>query len=180
MSIRLDFRARQASAEVSLWLLAVRVQDSCVHARRFPPAVRHSGGRLREQAAAGLTADEEMDADVRPAASASRAIRPRGRRVGRARAAAGVCVPGRARAGSGERLRRQRRGRDHNLFGGRRPVWGYALLWVVLASMVALSVTQEVGARLGLATGRGLLDLVREGFGIRWAALAIGEDADCL
>ena len=52
--------------------------------------------------------------------------------------------------------------------------FGYALLWVVLASMVALFVTQEVGARLGLETGRGLLDLVREGFGIRWAALAIG------
>jgi NRAMP (natural resistance-associated macrophage protein)-like metal ion transporter len=52
--------------------------------------------------------------------------------------------------------------------------FGYALLWVVLASMVALFITQEVGARLGLATGRGLLDLVREGFGIRWAALAIG------
>jgi NRAMP (natural resistance-associated macrophage protein)-like metal ion transporter len=51
--------------------------------------------------------------------------------------------------------------------------FGYALLWVVLASMAALFVTQEVGARLGLATGRGLLDLIREGFGIRWAALAI-------
>ncbi len=51
--------------------------------------------------------------------------------------------------------------------------FGYALLWIVLASMLALFVTQEVGARLGLATGRGLLDLIREGFGIRWAALAI-------
>jgi NRAMP (natural resistance-associated macrophage protein)-like metal ion transporter len=51
--------------------------------------------------------------------------------------------------------------------------FGYALLWVVLASMLALFVTQEVGARLGLATGRGLLDLIREVFGIRWAALAI-------
>src|SRR5579871_7049839 len=49
--------------------------------------------------------------------------------------------------------------------------FGYELMWVVLASMIALFVTQEVGARLGLATGRGLLDLVREGFGIRWAAL---------
>ena len=47
--------------------------------------------------------------------------------------------------------------------------FGYALLWVVLASMVALFVTREVGARLGLATGRGLLDLVREGLRIRWA-----------
>lgn len=51
--------------------------------------------------------------------------------------------------------------------------FGYALLWVVLASMLALFVTQEAGARLGLATGRGLLDLIRENFGIRWAALAI-------
>ncbi len=51
--------------------------------------------------------------------------------------------------------------------------FGYALLWVVLASMVALAVTQETGARLGLATGQGLLGLVREVFGIRWAALAI-------
>ena len=48
--------------------------------------------------------------------------------------------------------------------------FGYALLWVVLASMAALFVTQEVGARLGLATGRGLLDLIREGFGIRGKA----------
>jgi Mn2+/Fe2+ NRAMP family transporter len=51
--------------------------------------------------------------------------------------------------------------------------FGYALLWVVLASMLALFVTQEVGARLGLATGRGMLDLIRENFGIRWAALAM-------
>lgn len=51
--------------------------------------------------------------------------------------------------------------------------FGYALLWIVLASMVALFVTQEMGARLGLASGRGLLDLIREGFGIRWAAVAI-------
>ena len=51
--------------------------------------------------------------------------------------------------------------------------FGYALLWVVLASMLALFVTQELGARLGLATGRGMLDLIRENFGIRWAALAM-------
>lgn len=51
--------------------------------------------------------------------------------------------------------------------------FGYAQLWVVVASMLALYVTQEAGARLGLATGRGLLDLIRENFGIRWAALAI-------
>jgi Mn2+/Fe2+ NRAMP family transporter len=51
--------------------------------------------------------------------------------------------------------------------------FGYALLWAVLASLVALFFTQEVGARLGLATGRGLLDLIREHFGPRWGVLAI-------
>ena len=33
--------------------------------------------------------------------------------------------------------------------------FGYDLMWVVLASMIALFITQEVGARLGLATGQG-------------------------
>lgn len=51
--------------------------------------------------------------------------------------------------------------------------FGYDLLWAVLASMLALFVTQEVGARLGLATGKGLMALIRERFGVRWAALAI-------
>jgi Mn2+/Fe2+ NRAMP family transporter len=33
--------------------------------------------------------------------------------------------------------------------------FGYVMLWVVLASVLALSFTQEAGARLGLATGWG-------------------------
>ncbi len=48
--------------------------------------------------------------------------------------------------------------------------FGYDLLWVILASQVALFFTQEVGARLGLATGQGLTGLTRERFGVRWAA----------
>ena len=39
--------------------------------------------------------------------------------------------------------------------------FGYALLWVILASQVVLFFTQEVGARLGLATGKGLMGLIR-------------------
>jgi NRAMP (natural resistance-associated macrophage protein)-like metal ion transporter len=46
--------------------------------------------------------------------------------------------------------------------------YGYELLWVLLASQVVLFFTQEVGARLGLATGQGLTGLVRERFGVRW------------
>ena len=50
--------------------------------------------------------------------------------------------------------------------------FGYALLWVILASQVVLFFTQEVGARLGLATGKGLMGLIRERWGVRWAGFA--------
>ncbi len=52
--------------------------------------------------------------------------------------------------------------------------FGYDLLWVILASQVVLFFTQEVGARLGLATGQGLTGLARERFGVRWAAFLGG------
>ena len=48
--------------------------------------------------------------------------------------------------------------------------FGYDLLWVILVTQLALFVTQEIGARMGLATGQGLTGLVRERFGVRWAA----------
>jgi NRAMP (natural resistance-associated macrophage protein)-like metal ion transporter len=50
--------------------------------------------------------------------------------------------------------------------------FGYDLLWVILVTQLALLVTQEIGARLGLATGQGLTGLIRERFGLRWAAFA--------
>ena len=51
---------------------------------------------------------------------------------------------------------------------------GYELLWLLAVLTLSLAVVQEMAARLGAATGRGLLDLVRERFGIGWACLAIG------
>jgi Mn2+/Fe2+ NRAMP family transporter len=50
--------------------------------------------------------------------------------------------------------------------------FGYELLWVILASQIVLFFTQEVGARLGLATGKGLMGLIRERWGVRWGAFA--------
>ncbi len=50
--------------------------------------------------------------------------------------------------------------------------WGYTLLWVILASQIVLFFTQEVGARLGLATGKGLTSLIRERWGVRWTVFA--------
>ena len=51
--------------------------------------------------------------------------------------------------------------------------FGYALLWVLLWTQVILFFTQEVGARLGLATGKGLMGLIRERWGVRWGAFAV-------
>ncbi len=45
--------------------------------------------------------------------------------------------------------------------------FGYSLLWAIVPMMIALVVVQEMGARMGAATGKGLSDLVREEFGLR-------------
>ncbi|MGH9862194.1 MAG: Nramp family divalent metal transporter [Candidatus Acidiferrales bacterium] len=45
--------------------------------------------------------------------------------------------------------------------------FGYLLLWTVFPMAVVLYFTQEMGARLGAITGKGLSDLIREEFGFR-------------
>ena len=45
--------------------------------------------------------------------------------------------------------------------------YGYGLLWVLLPLTVALVVVQEMCARMGTVTGKGLADLIREHFGLR-------------
>lgn len=45
--------------------------------------------------------------------------------------------------------------------------YGYRLLWVLLPVTVALIVVQEMCARMGTVTGKGLADLIREAFGLR-------------
>jgi Mn2+/Fe2+ NRAMP family transporter len=51
--------------------------------------------------------------------------------------------------------------------------YGYELLWVLALSTAALIVFHELGVRLGIVTGKGLLTLVRERFGPRAAALVL-------
>jgi Mn2+/Fe2+ NRAMP family transporter len=51
--------------------------------------------------------------------------------------------------------------------------YGYRLLWVLALSTVALIVFHELGARMGVVTGKGLLTLVREQHGERQAAVAL-------
>jgi Mn2+/Fe2+ NRAMP family transporter len=52
--------------------------------------------------------------------------------------------------------------------------YGYTLLWVLLLSVAALVVFHELGSRLGLVTGQGLVSLVRSSYGPRPAFLVTG------
>jgi NRAMP (natural resistance-associated macrophage protein)-like metal ion transporter len=51
--------------------------------------------------------------------------------------------------------------------------YGYELLWVLLLSTAALIVFHELGVRLGIVAGKGLLTLVREHYGGRAAAIVV-------
>src|SRR5208282_5233825 len=45
--------------------------------------------------------------------------------------------------------------------------FGYMLLWTMVPITLALIVVQEMCARMGVVTGKGLSDLIREEFGLR-------------
>jgi Mn2+/Fe2+ NRAMP family transporter len=54
--------------------------------------------------------------------------------------------------------------------------FGYALLWIMIPVTIALYVIQEMASRLGVVTGKGLADLIRERFGVRttvWVMLVL-------
>ena len=51
--------------------------------------------------------------------------------------------------------------------------YGFGLLWIMVPTAVALIVVQEMVARLGAVTGKGLMDLIRESFGVRWTVFAV-------
>jgi Mn2+/Fe2+ NRAMP family transporter len=50
--------------------------------------------------------------------------------------------------------------------------YGYDLLWMMVVITVSLVVVQEMAARMGIVTGKGLADLIREQYGVRWALFA--------
>ena len=45
--------------------------------------------------------------------------------------------------------------------------YGYGLLWAVVLVTISLAVVQEMVARMGVVTGKGLADLIRERFGVK-------------
>jgi Mn2+/Fe2+ NRAMP family transporter len=50
---------------------------------------------------------------------------------------------------------------------------GLSLLWIFPMTIIILAVVQEIAARLGVVTGQGLSDLIRDRFGVRWTAFAM-------
>ncbi len=52
--------------------------------------------------------------------------------------------------------------------------FGYSVLWIMPLVAVALVIVQEMSARLGVVTGKGLADLVRESMGVRITTLVVG------
>jgi NRAMP (natural resistance-associated macrophage protein)-like metal ion transporter len=51
--------------------------------------------------------------------------------------------------------------------------YGYALLWTIIPITIALIVVQEMCARMGVVTGKGLSDLIREEFGLRLTVIVM-------
>ncbi|KJR46465.1 Manganese transport protein MntH [Desulfosporosinus sp. I2] len=51
--------------------------------------------------------------------------------------------------------------------------YGYSLIFTMLISTVLLAIAQEISARTGAVTGRGLSDLIRENYGVKWAFFAM-------
>jgi NRAMP (natural resistance-associated macrophage protein)-like metal ion transporter len=51
--------------------------------------------------------------------------------------------------------------------------FGYTMLWLLIPVTLALIVTQEMCARMGAVTGKGLADLIRENFGVKVTAIVL-------
>jgi Mn2+/Fe2+ NRAMP family transporter len=52
--------------------------------------------------------------------------------------------------------------------------YGYSLLWIMPIVALALVIVQEMSARLGVVTGKGLAGIIRENMGVRTAAIILG------
>jgi Mn2+/Fe2+ NRAMP family transporter len=50
--------------------------------------------------------------------------------------------------------------------------YGYDLLWMMVVITVSLIVVQEMAARMGAVTGKGLAELIREQYGVRWSVFS--------
>ncbi|MHC1703004.1 MAG: Nramp family divalent metal transporter [Tenuifilaceae bacterium] len=59
-------------------------------------------------------------------------------------------------------------------------IYGYNMIWTLIPSFIVLIVIQEMNARMGIVTGKGLADLIRENAGVKitffiFSGLLIGD-----
>ncbi len=124
-----------------------------------------------------------MPAPLRPAPAVTRRARPLPRRLGRLRESIRLRSRFRGRRGlvaflavMGPGLIAGIAGNDaggittYSVLGAET---GLTLLWAFPITIVILAIVQEMVARLGVVTGQGLSDLIRERFGVRWTAFAM-------
>ncbi len=50
--------------------------------------------------------------------------------------------------------------------------YGYDLIWLMVLITISLIVVQEMAARMGAVTGKGLAELIRETYGVRWSTFS--------
>src|SRR5919198_2209136 len=58
-------------------------------------------------------------------------------------------------------------------YGSIGATYGYELLWVTLPITLSLIIVQLQVARMGIVTGKGFAELIREQFGVQWTAFAM-------
>ncbi|MEM2954783.1 MAG: Nramp family divalent metal transporter [Candidatus Nanoarchaeia archaeon] len=51
--------------------------------------------------------------------------------------------------------------------------FGYSFLWILFVITIALTIILDMCVRMGIVTGKGLMDLIRENFGLKWSIFAI-------
>lgn len=51
--------------------------------------------------------------------------------------------------------------------------YGFRMLWTFIPLTIGLALVQEMCARMGVVTGKGLSDLIREQFGVRWTLIVM-------
>ena len=57
--------------------------------------------------------------------------------------------------------------------------FGYSLLWTMIPMAIALAIAQELAARTGVVTGKGLSELIREEYGLRTTFLLMAALVAC-
>lgn len=57
--------------------------------------------------------------------------------------------------------------------------FGYSLLWTMIPMAIALAIAQEIAARTGVVTGKGLSELIREEYGLRTTFVVMAALVAC-